>query len=62
MQVCIEMVLYPSAVYRFILQLVDLSFVIRFRSGDNVQPPIRASLPSDTLVSALPEIVRTKAG
>ncbi len=65
MQVCIEILLYASADYRFIFQLlVDVSFAICFEPGGNVRPPatIRASLPSDTLVSALPEIVRAKAG
>ena len=53
-----------SANYQFILQLVDVSFDIRFLPENNVQPPvtIKASLPLDTLVSALPEVVRTKAG
>ena len=65
MQVCVEILLYASADYRFILQLVDVSFDIRPGPGDNVRPSpatIRARLPSDTLVSALPEIVRPKAG
>ena len=64
MQVCIEILLYASTDYQFILQLVDVSFAIRFGPGGNVRPPatIRASRPPDTLISALPEIVRTKAG
>ena len=64
MQVCIEILLYASTDYRFILQLVDVSFAIRFGPGDNVRPSatIRESLPADTLVSALPELVRMKAG
>jgi len=65
MQVCIEILLYASADYhRFFLQLVDVSFAIRFRLGRNVRPPvtIKASLPSETLISAIPGIVRTKAG
>ena len=55
--------LYALANYRFIHQLVDVSFDIRFVPGGNVPPAtIKASLPSDTLISALPEIVRAKAG
>lgn len=64
MQVCIEIFLYASADYPSILQLVNVSFDVHFGAGGNVRPPttIRASLPSNTLVSALPEIVRRKAG
>ena len=64
MQVCTERDTPLSFDRLSIHQLVRVSLDIRLGPGDNRRPPptIKASLPSNTLVSVLPEIVRTKTG